>query len=152
TQTAKNLAVDLIRREKRFIEKQPEITAFVELADSGVEDSPAFDNEIKDSRLRLMFACCHPLIPQDSQAALALKTLCAFSADEIARAFLTPEAAIEKRLVRARQKIRESHIPLEIPSDEKLSSRLDGVLQVLYLLFNEGYKASSGERLMREEL
>jgi len=154
TQTAKNLAYDLLRREKLFREKQTEIAVSVEQwsADPVVEDSPLFDTEIKDDRLRLIFACCHPLIAQESQTALALKTLCGFSAAEIAKAFLTTEAAIAKRLTRTRQKIRELHIPFEIPSGEEFSDRLDGVLQTLYLLFNEGYKASSGENLIREDL
>ena len=154
TQTAKNLALDLIRREKLFRDKQPEIIASVEQwsADPVAGDSPLFDTEIKDGRLRLMFACCHPLIPQEAQTALALKTLCGFGVAEIAKAFLTTEAAIAKRLTRARQKIRELGIAFEIPSGEELSSRLDGVLQTLYLLFNEGYKASSGESLVKEEL
>ena len=154
TQTAKNLAYDLLRREKRFREKQTEIVASVEQwsSDSGVSDSPLFDTEIKDDRLRLIFTCCHPLIPQDAQTALALRTLCGFSAAEIAKAFLTTEAAIAKRLTRTRQKIRELRIPFEIPSGEEFSIRLNGVLQTLYLLFNEGYKASSGENLIREDL
>jgi RNA polymerase sigma factor (sigma-70 family) len=154
TQTAKNLAYDLLRREKRFREKQTEIVASVEQwsSDSGVNDSPLFDTEIKDDRLRLIFTCCHPLIPQDAQTALALRTLCGFSAAEIAKAFLTTEAAIAKRLTRTRQKIRELRIPFEIPSGEEFSIRLNGVLQTLYLLFNEGYKASSGENLIREDL
>ena len=154
TQTAKNLALDLIRREKSFQNKQPQIITFIEQwsEDSGGDNSPLFDNEIKDNRLRLMFACCHPLIPQEAQTALALKTLCGFSPAEIAKAFLSSEAAIAKRLTRARQKIQELHIPFEIPSGTELSIRLDSVLQTLYLLFNEGYKASSGESLVREEL
>src|ERR1700732_403914 len=154
TQTAKNLALDLIRREKLFRDKQSEISASFEQwsTDSVAGDSPLFDTEIKDGRLRLMFACCHPLIPQESQTALALKTLCGFGAAEIAKAFLTTEAAIAKRLTRTRQKIRELKIPFEIPSGEEFSGRLDGVLQTLYLLFNEGYKASSGENLIREDL
>lgn len=150
TQTAKNLALDLIRREKRFLEKQPEIIATVEQRLSEGDES-AFADEIKDDRLRLMFACCHPLIPQEAQTALALKTLCGFSPGEIAKAFLTSEAAIAKRLTRARQRIQEQGIPFEIPSGAELSTRLDGVLQILYLLFNEGYKASSGESLVRAE-
>src|SRR5262249_33929348 len=90
TQTAKNLALDVIRREKLFHDKQPEISAFMEHTqdDTLGGDSPRFDNEIKDDRLRLMFACCHPLIPQEAQTALALKTLCGFSPTEIANAFL----------------------------------------------------------------
>ena len=154
TQTAKNLALDVIRREKLFSDKQPQIITFIEnwANECDPEDSPAFDSEIKDRRLQLMFACCHPLVPADAQAALALKTLCGFSPAEIASAFLSSEAAIAKRLVRARQKIRELNLPFEIPSGEESSARLDGVLQTLYLLFNEGYKASSGDNLVREEL
>ena len=98
-----------------------------------------------------MFVCCHPLIPPEAQVALALKTLCGFSPAEIAKAFLTTEAAIAKRLTRAKQKIREARIAFEIPPDHALAARLDGVLQSLYLLFNEGYKASSGQKLVREE-
>ena len=100
----------------------------------------------------MMFVCCHPSIPAEAQAALALKTLCGFSVTEIARAFLTTEAAIAKRLTRAKQKIREARIPFEIPAGEELARRLDGVLQSLYLLFNEGYKASSGDKLVREDI
>src|SRR5438093_2083961 len=110
------------------------------------------ENEIADDRLRMMFVCCHPIIPPDAQVALALKTLCGFSVTEISRAFLTTEAAIAKRLTRAKQKIREARIPFEIPTGEELAQRLDGVLQSLYLLFNEGYKASSGDSLVREDL
>jgi len=153
TQTAKNLALDLIRREKLFHDKQPQIIAFVEQwsADGG-GDAARFDSELKDDRLRLMFVCCNPVLPQEAQTALALKTLCGFGTAEIAKAFLTTEAAIAKRLTRARQKVRERHIQFEIPSGQELSARLDGVLQTLYLLFNEGYNASSGENLIRAEL
>ena len=150
TQTAKNLALDIVRREKRFRDKEPHIIASIDGFVLG--EPPALETEIKDDRLRLMFACCHPLIPPEAQTALALKTLCGFNTAEIAIAFLTSEAAIAKRLTRARQKIRELQIPFEIPAGEELSIRLDGVLQTLYLLFNEGYKASSGDNLIREEL
>src|SRR6266550_2636154 len=152
TQTAKNLALDLIRREKLFHDKEPQIIAFMEQWPSESSESPMFENEIRDGRLRLMFACCHPLLPPEAQTALALKTLCGFGVGEIAKAFLTSEAAIAKRLTRARQRIRELHIPFEIPAGDELSNRLDSVLQTLYLLFNEGYKASSGDHLIREEL
>ncbi|HET6407645.1 MAG TPA: sigma-70 family RNA polymerase sigma factor, partial [Chthoniobacteraceae bacterium] len=113
TQTAKNLALDVVRREKRFREKEPQVIAFVEQwgDESGEGSSPQFESEIKDGRLRLMFACCHPLIPPEAQTALALKTLCGFNTVEIATAFLTTEAAIAKRLTRARQKIRSLQIP-----------------------------------------
>src|ERR1700737_4992271 len=99
-----------------------------------------------------MFWCFHPSLSLEDQTALALKTLCAFSPAEIAKAFLTSEAAIAKRLTRAKQRIREENIPFEIPVGEELSRRLDAVLQTLYLLFNEGYKASSGERLIKKDL
>lgn len=149
--TAKNRALDLLRREKLFLEKQPEIVATLEALPEDT-DTPRFDDEIRDNRLRLIFACCHPLIPQEDQTVLALKTLCGFSIGEISSAFLASEAAIAKRLTRAKQKIQDQGIPFEIPAGEELAPRLDGVLQVIYLLFNEGYKASSGESVVREEL
>lgn len=154
TQTAKNLALDVVRREKLFSAKQPQIITFIEqwANECDPQDSTSFDSEIKDRRLQLMFACCHPLIPQESQTALALKTLCGFSPAEIAKAFLTTEAAIAKRLTRARQRIQEARVPFEIPGVDEMPGRLEGVLQTLYLLFNEGYKASSGPRLVREDL
>ncbi|PYM02813.1 MAG: sigma factor, ECF subfamily protein, partial [Verrucomicrobia bacterium] len=134
TQTAKNLALDLIRRENLFHDKEPQIIAFMEQwpSDSADAESPRFESEIRDGRLRLMFACCHPALSPEDQTALALKILCAFSPAEIAKAFLTTEAAIAKRLTRAKQKIREEHIPFEIPAGEELSRRLDAVLQTLY--------------------
>lgn len=152
TQTAKNLALDLVRREKNFQDKQPQIVAFMESWTTDADDPDSHEHEIKDERLRLMFACCHPEIPADAQIALALKTLCGFSPAEIAKAFLSSEAAIAKRLVRARQRIRELGIQFEIPTGEASTARLESVMQTLYLLFNEGYKASSGESLIREEL
>lgn len=154
TQAAKNLALDAIRREKTFQDKQPQIIAHIEQlpGETAGGHSPAFEDEIKDDRLRMMFVCCHPLISQEDQVALALKTLCGFSPAEIAKAFLTTEAAIAKRLTRAKQRIRETQIRFEIPEGEELGRRLDGVRQSLYLLFNEGYKASSGDSLVREDL
>jgi len=110
------------------------------------------EDEISDDHLRLMFVCCHPAIPAEAQVALALKTLCGFSVGEVAHAFLTTDSAIAKRLTRAKQKIQHAGIPFEIPAGGELEQRLDNVLQSLYLLFNEGYKASSGENLVREEL
>src|SRR4029077_19153459 len=110
------------------------------------------EDEIADDRLRMMFVCCHPVILPEAQVALALKTLCGFSVTEISRAFLTTETAIAKRLTRAKQKIQEARVPFEIPAGDELARRLESVLQSLYLLFNEGYKASSGDKLVREEL
>jgi RNA polymerase sigma factor (sigma-70 family) len=154
TQVAKNLALDFIRRDKVFRKKENEIAHLMEQlsADSNGAVAESGENGITDDRLRMMFTCCHPLIPQEMQVALALKTLCGFSPAEIARAFLTSEAAIAKRLTRAKQRIREARIAFEIPAGEELTRRLDGVLQSLYLLFNEGYKASGGEHLIRAEL
>ncbi|MGH7801642.1 MAG: RNA polymerase sigma factor [Thermodesulfobacteriota bacterium] len=154
TQVSKNLALDVIRREKVFRNKEIEITRFMEQgsACSNGRDFVFFEDEIKDDSLWMMFMCCHPLLLQEAQVALSLKTLCGFSPAEIARAFLTSEAAIAKRLTRAKQKIREAGVPFELPAGEELTRRLDGVLQTLYLLFNEGYKASGGKNLIRKEL
>ena len=151
---SRNLALDVVRREKVFRNKEGEIIGLMEQRNDAGEngDSVFGEQEIKDDGLRMMFVCCHPLVPHEAQVALALKTLCGFSIGEISKAFLTTEAAIAKRLTRAGQKIREARIPFEIPSGEESAQRLDGVLQTLYLLFNEGYKASSGEKLVREEL
>jgi RNA polymerase sigma factor (sigma-70 family) len=154
TQVSKNLAIDVIRREKVFRNKKMAITRFMEqgLEGSNGQDSGVYDGNISDDSLWMMFMCCHPLLPQEAQIALALKTLCGFSPAEIAKAFLTSEAAIAKRLTRAKQKIHEASIPFELPAGEELTERLDGVLKTLYLLFNEGYKASGGKKLIREEL
>ena len=149
---SRNLALDVVRRRKVFQNKQAEIIRLMD-RDSAAPDEAIFsEDEISDDRLRLMFVCCHPAIPADAQVALALKTLCGFSVAEIGHAFLTTEAAIAKRLTRAKQKIHQARIPFEIPAGGELGQRLDSVLQSLYLLFNEGYKASSGENLVREEL
>lgn len=149
---SRNLALDVVRRRKVFQNKQAEIIRLMERDGVAPDDAIFSQEEITDDRLRLMFVCCHPVIPAEAQSALALKTLCGFSVTEISHAFLTTEAAIAKRLTRAKQKIRQARIPFEIPAANELSQRLDGVLQSLYLLFNEGYKASSGENLVREEL
>ncbi len=155
TRTAKNLALDVIRRESNFREKEPGIAASAErwTSENGnVSDSVFFDDEISDSQLRMMFACCHPLIPQEARVALALKTLCGFNTAEIAKAFLSTEAAVAKRLTRARQRIRDAQIPFEIPTGDEALIRLESVEQTIYLLFNEGYKASTGDNLIREDL
>jgi RNA polymerase sigma factor (sigma-70 family) len=149
---SRNLALDVVRREKVFRAKEPEITRLMERDGSAPEAAIFSEHEIADDRLRMMFVCCHPVIPPEAQVALALKTLCGFSVTEISHAFLTTEAAIAKRLTRAKQKIQEAQVPFEIPIGDELTRRLDSVLQSLYLLFNEGYKASSGEKLVREDL
>jgi RNA polymerase sigma-70 factor (ECF subfamily) len=150
---SRNLALDVIRREKVFRGKEPEIARLIEAREIATPGLASLsEDEIADDRLRMMFVCCHPVIPPDAQVALALKTLCGFSVPEISRAFLTTEAATAKRLTRAKQKIQEAHVPFEIPTGDELARRLESVLQSLYLLFNEGYKASSGDKLVREEL
>jgi len=149
---SRNLALDVVRRQKVFREKEAEIVALMEGESPAPDAAILPEQEIPDDRLRMIFVCCHPVIPPEAQAALALKTLCGFSVTEISRAFLTTEAAIAKRLTRAKQKIREAGICFEIPAGEELKRRLEGVLHSLYLLFNEGYKASSGEKLVREEI
>jgi len=152
TQTAKNLALDHLRREQRWHEKEDGIAH--EHARWAATPTAAAEGseQIADDRLRMMFVCFHPQLSAESQTALALRTLCGFSAGEIASAFLCGEAAIEKRLVRARQRIRELALPFAVPEPQELPERLDGVLRTLYLLFNEGYKASSGEHLVRADL
>lgn len=151
-QVSKNLAIDLVRREKVFRDKETEMIGLLEQHNAVSNRPPSFAEEIKDDSLRMMFVCCHPIIPREAQIALALKILCGFSAPEISKALLASEAAVAKKLTRAKEKIREAGVPFAIPSGGELSERLDGVLQTLYLLFNEGYKASSGLRLVREEL
>jgi RNA polymerase sigma factor (sigma-70 family) len=149
---SRNLALDVVRRQKVFRNKEPEIIRLTE-QENPAPDAVIFpEQEIRDDRLRLMFVCCHPKVPAEAQVALVLKTLCGFGVAEIARAFLTTDAAIAKRLTRAKQAIRDARIPFEIPAGEELERRLEGVLQSLYLLFNEGYKASSGEKLVRVEI
>ena len=151
-QTARNLALDTVRREKIFRDNQMRIISAMPMNQTGPDDPVFLDQEIADDRLRMLFVCCHPLLPPEAQVALALKTLGGLGIAEISRAFLTTDAAIAKRLTRARQKIRDAKIPFEIPAVAEFPRRMDGVLQTLYLLFNEGYKASSGEELVREEL
>jgi len=149
---SRNLALDVIRREKIFRGKEAEITRSIERDGSPSETVIFSEQEIADDRLRMMFVCCHPVIPPEAQVALALKTLCGFSVTEISHAFLTNEAAIAKRLARAKQKIQGAQVAFEIPTGDELERRLDSVLQSVYLLFNEGYKASGGDKLVREEL
>src|SRR5256714_856811 len=150
---SRNLALDVIRREKVFRGKEAEIARLIESGRSSTPQAVSFsEDEIADDRLRMIFVCCHPVIPPEAQIALALNTLCGFNIPEISRAFLTSEAATAKRLTRAKQKIREAGIAFEIPTGQELVQRLDVVLAALYLLFNEGYKASSGDKLVREDI
>lgn len=153
-QVAKNKAIDLLRRQKKFNQISPE---YAYLLQSGETPGPSveelfLDHEIADSQLRMIFACCHPSIPVESAVALTLKTLCGLSVAEIARAFLTSEETIAKRIYRAKEKISREAISLSVPVGPALPARLDAVLKCLYLLFNEGYNSGHPEQLIREDL
>lgn len=149
-QTAKNIALDALRREKTWQRKEAQIT--LEQERWLTRDESSESSDLPDDTLRMLFICFHPRLAIEAQLALALRTVCGMSPAEIGAAFMTSEAAIAKRLVRARQLIRDLCLPFAVPGPGELPHRLDGVLHALYLLFNEGYKASSGDRLIREEL
>lgn len=152
TQVAMNLGRDALRHQRMASGKEPALITHHEQMTASPAVAWEAAQEIRDDALRLMFVCCHPEIAPDAQVILALKVLCGFSTAEIARAFLSTEAAIEKQLTRTKQRIRDAGIGFELPEGADLTLRLNGVLASLYLLFNEGYKASSGDRLLREEL
>jgi RNA polymerase sigma factor (sigma-70 family) len=151
---AKNKAIDFLRRAKKFKEVSPQYSYLLqsEYTLASTVNNFFLENEIQDSQLRMMFACCHPSITEESQVALTLKTLCGLSVSEIAKAFLTTEETIAKRIYRAKEKIRIEKIGLEVPVNEELILRLDIVLKSLYLLFNEGYNSSHPDQLIREDL
>lgn len=151
---AKNKAIDFLRKEKKFREISPHYSYLLEseYTLSSTVNNLFLENEIQDSQLRMMFACCHPSIQEESQIALTLKTLCGLSVNEIAKAFLTTQETIAKRIYRAKEKLKSEKIELEVPQSNELSPRVDAVLKSLYLLFNEGYKSSHPDKLIREDL
>ncbi|MGI8991565.1 MAG: RNA polymerase sigma factor [Bryobacteraceae bacterium] len=149
-QTARHKAIDRIRRRERFEQKLESYA--LDGLDRAIEEPDYDTNEIPDDRLRLIFTCCHPALALDAQVALTLRTLCGLETDEIARAFLVPPATMAQRLVRAKRKIRAAGIPYAVPQTNDMSERLDAVLTVIYLVFNEGYASTRGGPLVRTDL
>jgi RNA polymerase sigma-70 factor (ECF subfamily) len=148
--TARHKAIDRLRRGQRFERKVEEIAKTAEI--TARPESEREEEMFDDDRLRLIFTCCHPSLPMEARVALTLRTVCGITTEEISRAFLVPVRTMAQRLVRAKGKIREAGIPYRVPAPVELRDRLDGVLLAVYLIFNEGYLASSGDALVRREL
>jgi RNA polymerase sigma-70 factor (ECF subfamily) len=143
-------AIDAMRRRKRFEPLPDDIEK--RLAADGADPASSDSESVEDDRLRLIFTCCHPALAPDAQVAMTLREVCGLTTEEVARAFLAPPATLAQRIVRAKAKIRNARIPYEVPSETDLPDRLDAVLRVVYLVFNEGYSASSGTSLTRNDL
>ena len=143
-------AIDGMRRRARYDESLTELAKELETTTSNAKEQQ--DDHLEDDRLRLIFTCCHPALPPEAQVAMTLREVCGLATEEIARAFLTKPATIAQRIVRAKAKIRDARIPYEVPSEPDLPDRLDAVLRVVYLVFNEGYSASTGASLTRHDL
>jgi RNA polymerase sigma factor (sigma-70 family) len=153
TATAKRRAIDLFRRNAVAARKHEELARELEMLEQTSPDlASPLDNTIGDDLLRLVFIACHPILPTESRAALTLRLLGGLTTDEIARAFLTPEPTIAQRIVRAKRTLADKQVPFEVPRGPELASRLSSVLEVIYLIFNEGYSATAGEDLMRPAL
>ena len=152
--TARFKAIDAMRRRARFDGAQRDLVAHIEsrATDALSATEGIADEEVEDDRLRLIFTCCHPALPPEGQLALTLREVCGLTTEEIARAFLVTPATLAQRIVRAKTKIRETPIPYEVPTPQELPERLDAVLHVVYLVFNEGYSAAAGAEVTRAEL
>jgi RNA polymerase sigma-70 factor (ECF subfamily) len=153
--TARFKAIDTQRRRARFDASQDEIVRYLEAQSSSAERSNeegSLDDSLEDDRLRLIFTCCHPSLASEARVALTLREVCGLTTEEIAKAFLTTPRTLAQRIVRAKAKIREERIPYEVPAPQELPERLGAVLQVIYLVFNEGYSAAAGAEVTRAEL
>ena len=147
--TARNKAIDRLRRRSKWDAEVEDVDALIE--NIAAEDAPEAQS-VEDDRLRLVFTCCHPELSEDAQVALTLREVCGLTTEAIARAFLATPATVAQRIVRAKAKIRDARIPYEVPGRTELPARLDSVLRVIYLVFNEGYLASGGEAALRGDL
>ena len=154
TKVARNLAVDKVRREQKGREKYSVLAPELDEQRRAATPDPesVVEDPVGDDVLRLVFVACHPVLARDAQVALTLRMLGGLSTDEIARAFLVPSATVGQRVSRAKRTLSEARVPFEVPSAQELPDRLSAVLEVLYLIFNEGYSASSGDRLIRDDL
>ena len=151
--TAKHHAIDLLRRRQRLERKEEQLARQLEIEQEATPDlEDAIDDQVGDGLLRLMFVACHPVLSREARVALTLRLLGGLTTEEIARAYLVPESTVAQRIVRAKRTLGEAHVPFEVPAGQELAARLSSVLEVIYLVFNEGYAATAGEHWIRPDL